>query len=60
MAELAGYARFRDAMERAHPTFSDSVRPEREDFARSEREDSARHEREPAAAATAVTSSSSG
>ncbi|MFJ3504591.1 hypothetical protein [Streptomyces sp. NPDC090135] len=60
MAELAGYARFRDAMERAHPTFSDSGHPEREDFAPHEREDSARHEREPAAAATAVTSSSSG
>ncbi|MFE5835115.1 hypothetical protein ACFQ8W_33425 [Streptomyces sp. NPDC056508] len=59
MAELAGYARFRDAMERAHPTFSDSAHPEREDFAPHEREDSARHEREPAAA-TAVTSSSSG
>ncbi|MFE5902491.1 hypothetical protein ACFQ67_34490 [Streptomyces sp. NPDC056488] len=59
MAELAGYARFRDAMERAHPTFSDSTHPEREDFAPHEREDSARHEREPAAA-TAVTSSSSG
>ncbi|MFC8173667.1 hypothetical protein ACFUJ0_26520 [Streptomyces sp. NPDC057242] len=59
MAELAGYARFRDAMERAHSTPSDSARPEREDFARPEREDSARHEREPAAAA-AVTSSSSG
>ncbi|MFE5516026.1 hypothetical protein ACFQ9J_36445 [Streptomyces sp. NPDC056529] len=52
VAELAGYARFRDAMERAHPTFSDSAGPERED--------SARPEREPAAAATAVTSSSSG
>ncbi|MFC9792238.1 hypothetical protein [Streptomyces sp. NPDC057695] len=30
MAELAGYARFRDAMERAHATPPDSVRPERE------------------------------
>ncbi|MCX5393070.1 hypothetical protein ABZY68_13750 [Streptomyces sp. NPDC006482] len=30
MAELAGYARFRDAMERSHPTTADSVRPERE------------------------------
>ncbi|MFE8936435.1 hypothetical protein ACFYNX_02910 [Streptomyces sp. NPDC007872] len=44
VAELAGYARFRDAMERAHPILADS----------------ARHEREPAAAATAVTPSSSG
>ncbi|MFD4373532.1 hypothetical protein [Streptomyces sp. NPDC058486] len=25
MAELAGYARFRDAMERAHPTAPDSA-----------------------------------
>ncbi|WP_442809815.1 hypothetical protein [Streptomyces sp. SR27] len=30
MAELAGYARFRDAMERAHTTTPDSARPERE------------------------------
>ncbi|MYS08674.1 hypothetical protein GTW71_20020 [Streptomyces sp. SID6041] len=30
VAELAGYARFRDAMERAHTTPPDSVRPERE------------------------------
>ncbi|MER5961056.1 hypothetical protein [Streptomyces sp. NPDC002057] len=30
MAELAGYARFRDAMERSHPTAPDSARPERE------------------------------
>lgn len=30
VAELAGYARFRDAMERAHATTPDSVRPERE------------------------------
>ncbi|MFB7025988.1 MULTISPECIES: hypothetical protein [unclassified Streptomyces] len=52
MAELAGYARFRDAMERAHPTFSDS--------APHAFSDSAPHERESAAAATAVTSSSSG
>ncbi|MFJ4342205.1 hypothetical protein [Streptomyces sp. NPDC088915] len=44
MAELAGYARFRDAMERAHPTLAESVH----------------QEREPAAAATAVTPSSSG
>ncbi|WP_405862736.1 hypothetical protein OG361_26420 [Streptomyces sp. NBC_00090] len=29
MAELAGYARFRDAMERSHTT-EDHVRPERE------------------------------
>lgn len=29
VAELAGYARFRDAMERSHPT-EDHVRPERE------------------------------
>ncbi|WP_411072134.1 hypothetical protein [Streptomyces sp. cmx-4-25] len=49
MAELAGYARFRDAMERAHPTLAESPLTE-----------SAPHEREPAAAATAVTSSSSG
>ncbi|MFB7041825.1 hypothetical protein [Streptomyces sp. NPDC056294] len=52
VAELAGYARFRDAMERAHPTFSDS--------APHAFSDSAPHERESAAAATAVTSSSSG
>ncbi|WP_435883749.1 hypothetical protein [Streptomyces tanashiensis] len=44
MAELAGYARFRDAMERAHTTTPDS----------------ARTEREPAAAASAVTTSPSG
>ncbi|MBX9423040.1 MULTISPECIES: hypothetical protein [Streptomyces] len=43
VAELAGYARFRDAMERAHSTTSDS----------------ARHEREPAAAAGGVTTSPS-
>ncbi|MFE5734296.1 hypothetical protein ACFQ7A_25720 [Streptomyces sp. NPDC056528] len=49
VAELAGYARFRDAMERAHPTLAESTLAE-----------SAPHEREPAAAATAVTSSSSG
>ncbi|WP_435975530.1 hypothetical protein [Streptomyces sp. Qhu_M48] len=30
MAELAGYARFRDAMERSHPTAPDAARPERE------------------------------
>ncbi|MFI9118256.1 hypothetical protein ACIGW0_02430 [Streptomyces bikiniensis] len=60
MAELAGYARFRDAMERAHPTPPESVRPEREGSARPALSDSARHEREPAAAATAVTPSSSG
>ncbi|MEU2229647.1 hypothetical protein ACH4A8_27730 [Streptomyces vietnamensis] len=42
VAELAGYARFRDAMERAHVTTADSVRPERE----------------PAATATATTSPS--
>ncbi|WP_301554210.1 hypothetical protein [Streptomyces aureus] len=30
MAELAGYARFRDAMERAHTTIPDSARAERE------------------------------
>ncbi|MEV4938095.1 hypothetical protein ACGFZH_06450 [Streptomyces zaomyceticus] len=30
MAELAGYARFRDAMERSHVTTPDSVRAERE------------------------------
>ncbi|WP_306329019.1 hypothetical protein [Streptomyces venezuelae] len=41
MAELAGYARFRDAMERAHTTVPDS----------------ARAEREPAAAAGGVTTS---
>ncbi|MFF8374544.1 hypothetical protein ACF07V_00220 [Streptomyces sp. NPDC015661] len=44
MAELAGYARFRDAMERSHVTTADSVRPERE----------------PAATAPAVTTSTSG
>ncbi|MFF5634298.1 hypothetical protein [Streptomyces sp. NPDC012825] len=49
MAELAGYARFRDAMERAHPTRAESALAE-----------PAPHEREPAAAATAVTPSSSG
>ncbi|MFE0649730.1 hypothetical protein ACFVZH_14200 [Streptomyces sp. NPDC059534] len=43
VAELAGYARFRDAMERAHPTTPDS----------------ARAEREPAAAAGGVTTSPS-
>ncbi|WP_318209112.1 MULTISPECIES: hypothetical protein [unclassified Streptomyces] len=30
VAELAGYARFRDAMERAHTTTPDSARAERE------------------------------
>ncbi|MEV8589314.1 hypothetical protein [Streptomyces sp. NPDC051180] len=30
MAELAGYARFRDAMERVHPTTADSALVERE------------------------------
>ncbi|MCX5228540.1 hypothetical protein ABZY16_33490 [Streptomyces sp. NPDC006553] len=30
VAELAGYARFRDAMERVHTTTPDSVRAERE------------------------------
>ncbi|WP_436843197.1 hypothetical protein [Streptomyces narbonensis] len=30
MAELAGYARFRDAMERSHPTAAGSVAQERE------------------------------
>ncbi|MFF0427305.1 hypothetical protein [Streptomyces sp. NPDC004520] len=44
MAELAGYARFRDAMERTHTTTADSVRPERE----------------PAATASAVSTSPSG
>ncbi|MFB7453635.1 hypothetical protein [Streptomyces sp. NPDC056194] len=44
VAELAGYARFRDAMERSHVTTADSVRPERE----------------PAATASAVTTSPSG
>ncbi|MFE7514935.1 hypothetical protein [Streptomyces sp. NPDC057540] len=44
MAELAGYARFRDAMERAHTTTADP----------------ARTEREPAATASAVTTSPSG
>ncbi|MFD3336249.1 hypothetical protein ACFWV1_26900 [Streptomyces sp. NPDC058700] len=43
VAELAGYARFRDAMERSHLTTPDS----------------ARHEREPAAAAGGVTTSPS-
>ncbi|MFD5104170.1 hypothetical protein [Streptomyces cinereoruber] len=60
MAELAGYARFRDAMERARPTLSASARPAREDSARPVLSEPARHEREPAAAATAVTPSSSG
>ncbi|MFD0077768.1 hypothetical protein ACFVIY_35585 [Streptomyces sp. NPDC127166] len=44
VAELAGYARFRDAMERSHVTTADSVRSERE----------------PAATASAVTTSPSG
>ncbi|MFC9592626.1 hypothetical protein [Streptomyces sp. NPDC056944] len=44
VAELAGYARFRDAMERSHITTADS----------------APAEREPAAAASAVTTSPSG
>ncbi|MER7945798.1 hypothetical protein ABTY59_00235 [Streptomyces sp. NPDC096079] len=44
MAELAGYARFRDAMERTHVTIADP----------------ARAEREPAATASAVTTSPSG
>ncbi|WP_078953824.1 hypothetical protein [Streptomyces globisporus] len=44
VAELAGYARFRDAMERSHAAISDSARPERE----------------PAATASAVTTSPSG
>ncbi|MFF4868378.1 hypothetical protein ACWDUX_10810 [Streptomyces sp. NPDC003444] len=52
MAELAGYARFRDAMERAHPAPSEAAHPAFPE--------SARPEREPAAAATAVTPSSSG
>ncbi|MEU6625547.1 hypothetical protein ABZ926_32980 [Streptomyces litmocidini] len=30
MAELAGYARFRDAMERSHAVTADPARPERE------------------------------
>ncbi|WP_262928223.1 hypothetical protein [Streptomyces sp. CBMA291] len=30
MAELAGYARFRDAMERSHTPAPDAPRPERE------------------------------
>ncbi|MFC8898453.1 hypothetical protein [Streptomyces cinereoruber] len=60
VAELAGYARFRDAMERARPTLSESARPAREDSARPALSEPARHEREPAAAATAVTPSSSG
>ena len=30
VAELAGYARFRDAMERSHPTPSGAVLPERD------------------------------
>ncbi|MGW4725070.1 hypothetical protein [Streptomyces sp. S1] len=52
MAELAGYARFRDAMERSHPVPPEAAHPAFPD--------SARPEREPAAAATAVTPSSSG
>ncbi|MGW8766637.1 hypothetical protein ACWGN5_29525 [Streptomyces sp. NPDC055815] len=44
MAELAGYARFRDAMERSHVATADPVRPERE----------------PAATASAVSTSTSG
>ncbi|MZE51343.1 hypothetical protein GTY86_08460 [Streptomyces sp. SID5770] len=52
VAELAGYARFRDAMERAHPAPSEAAHPAFPE--------SARPEREPAAAATAVTPSSSG
>ncbi|MFJ4869382.1 hypothetical protein [Streptomyces sp. NPDC088757] len=64
MAELAGYARFRDAMERAHPTpaHPEPARPvpARPAPAHPTLADSARHEREPAAAATAVTPSSSG
>ncbi|MFI8765289.1 hypothetical protein ACN9M0_24355 [Streptomyces sp. R-07] len=44
MAELAGYARFRDAMERSHTTTADSVLPERE----------------PAATASAVTTTPAG
>lgn len=55
VAELAGYARFRDAMERVHPAPSDAAHPVHPVLP-----DSARHEREPAAAATAVTPSSSG
>ncbi|MFF0556776.1 hypothetical protein ACH4ZU_33505 [Streptomyces sp. NPDC020472] len=43
VAELAGYARFRDAMERSHASIADS----------------ARQEREPAATASAVTTSPS-
>ncbi|SEC53960.1 hypothetical protein [Streptomyces sp. TLI_105] len=49
VAELAGYARFRDAMERSHTAIADSART-----------DSARAEREPAATASAVTTSPSG
>ncbi|MEE1815351.1 hypothetical protein PUR59_10040 [Streptomyces sp. SP18ES09] len=60
MAELAGYARFRDAMERAHTTTADSDRfrdaMERVHTAA----DPARTEREPAATASAVTTSPSG
>ncbi len=52
VAELAGYARFRDAMERSHPVPPEAAHPAFPD--------SARPEREPAAAATAVTPSSSG
>ncbi|WP_268255422.1 hypothetical protein [Streptomyces litmocidini] len=44
MAELAGYARFRDAMERSHTVTADS----------------APSEREPAATTSAVTTSPSG
>ncbi|MCZ0981202.1 hypothetical protein O1L60_25680 [Streptomyces diastatochromogenes] len=44
VAELAGYARFRDAMERTHTTAAEPVRPERE----------------PAATASAVSTSPSG
>ncbi|MFC8506133.1 hypothetical protein ACFU3J_30345 [Streptomyces sp. NPDC057411] len=46
VAELAGYARFRDAMERAHAPASASARPE--------------HEAAPATAAAPVTSSTTG
>ncbi|GAA2782160.1 hypothetical protein [Streptomyces showdoensis] len=47
VAELAGYARFRDAMERSHTTASASARPE--------------HEPAPAAAApTPATSTTTG
>ncbi|WP_187284147.1 hypothetical protein [Streptomyces sp. adm13(2018)] len=47
MAELAGYARFRDAMERAHATTPEPVM----ERARATAPDPVRPEREPAAAA---------